>query len=244
MHVIDTHYPYPIAPIKKIRGTRNMQSIVSGLDSQKQREYVKKRFYDLRAGNMEQIEKKRDDSISAVDLQIRRLHDFLKTNGLWNNTIVFILADHGDNFGEHGAYFCRGGLYDPSIHVPLVAHIPGMKPGIVQGLTQTIDVPATILDVLKEKSYKIDGKSLVPAAKLGKNLRDSVFFADAFCEKRFGIRTGSRKFIVSDDGVCYLCGAKHCKNVKETYDVRNDAEETNIINAQQKELEDKLQGFL
>ncbi len=236
MHMVDTHYPYAIAPIKNLNGSKTAREVTRDLPA-KQREYIKKRFFDLNARNMEQIEQKRDDSIEAFDMQVRRLHEFLKREELWDNTLVVILADHGDNFGEHETYFCRGGLYDPSVHVPLIIHFPKIRPSVVQGLTQTIDIPATILDMLKGKKYKIDGKSLMGAAKNGKSTRESVFFTDAFCDKRYAVRTKSEKFIFNGDSVCYLCGARHAIKEKESYNLTEDYEEIINIYPEHKDME-------
>lgn len=237
MHLVDTHYPYPIAQIKNIDGQTTLRKIVDRLESGKQREYVKKRFYDLHADNMEQIERKRDDSIIAVDNQIKRLCDSLKQKGLWDNTILIITADHGDTFGEHETYFCRGGLYDESVHVPLIIRLPGMKPRVVTSLTQNIDISATILDVLRERKYKLDGKSLIQTMKNGKRVRDRALFADAFCDNRLGARTESAKLVISDKGPCYLCGARHHKQVKESYDLEEDSEENTNVYPEYNELE-------
>lgn len=243
MHMVDTHYPYAIAKMKDIQGKEDLNSVTNKIKYPKQREYIKKRFFDLNARNMEQIEQKRDDSILAVDKQIERFIGFLNKSGLLKNTFIAILSDHGDNFGEHDNYFCRGGLYDESVHVPLIIRAPGLKPGRVGGITQTIDLPATILKILKEKKYKIDGKSLTKLAG-GNKTRDYAFFMDAFCDSRAGIRTEHEKLILNGNGECYLCGARHCISDKESYILDEDRGEANNVYHPNGKAEKEIGKFL
>lgn len=243
MHLVDTHYPYPIAPIKKTDGKNTLDEILKKVKYQKQKEYIKKRFYDLSAENMEQIERKRDDSIIAVDKNIGKLRDFLKKNKIWENTIFIILSDHGDNFGEHETYFCRGGLYEESVHVPLIMHIPGFGKKEINEITQTIDIAPTILDCIGEKKSKIDGKSILKIAKSGKPVRENAFFIDAFCDKRIALRSKEKKFIFSKNGECFLCGSPHCKSEKEEYDLLKDLEEENNIYSGKSKLENEIKLF-
>lgn len=237
MHLVDTHYPYPIAKIRRVKGKNTLQKIISNIPSQKQKEYVKKRFHDLDAENMTQIEIKRDESISAVSEQIERLWLHLKEKNMMDNTIVFILSDHGDSFGEHGSYFCRGGLYEQNVHVPLMAYLPRMKSGRIKCLTQTTDIPATILDILGDKKQKIDGKSLMPALKQNKEVRKFAILSDAFCDERRAIRSINGKVIIAKRGACFLCGAEHSIKEKESYDLNLDRDEKENIYPKNSDME-------
>src|SRR5205807_812140 len=46
-----------------------------------------------------------DGEISQVDAQVGRLVATLKEHDLWDNTVVVLLSDHGEAFGEGGLYF-------------------------------------------------------------------------------------------------------------------------------------------
>src|SRR3989344_3972515 len=149
MHLVDTHCPYPGVRLKNVTAKNSVKSIIKDVDSVGQKEYIKKRFFDASTNSLEQMKQKLDDAISDVDKNIGRLYNFLKKEKLWDNLIFILSSDHGDNFGEHKIYFCRGGLYDTSIHVPLIMRIPGIKNKEIEELTQSIDIAPTILDVLK-----------------------------------------------------------------------------------------------
>ncbi len=243
MHFLDTHCPYPGVETKKMKGEKTVKKILKDVESSSQREYIKKRFYDCSANCLEQIREKLDESIISVDRQIGRLSDFLENEGLWKNTIFIILSDHGDTFGEHKNYLCRGGLYDASIHVPLIMHFPGIKPQRINELTSSIDIAPSILDFLGEEKKKIDGKSLIPLMRKGKKVRDRIISVDGFCKDRIAVRTLDKKLIISEGPKCYLCGDLHLLDSsrnKEEFDLVNDPNELeNIYNG-----EDELEGVL
>lgn len=245
MHLVDTHCPYAGVKTKKIRGERTVSRILKEIKSSSQKEYIKKRFYDCSANCLEQIRQKLDESIISVDEQIGRLVSFLKTEKLWNNTVFTISSDHGDTFGEHKNYLCRGGLYDVSIHVPLIMHFPGIKPQRTDELTSSIDIAPTILDFIGEGKKKIDGKSLIPLMKKGRKIRDKIISVDGFCKERIAVRTLNRKLIISDGGKCYLCGDFHMLDglrKKEEFDLVDDKEEVRNVYDGRGELDDWLEG--
>ena len=109
--------------------------------------------------------------IALYDGQIRRTDDDLaillnamRKQQLFENSLIIILADHGEQFYEHG-HTSHQGLFDELIHIPLAIHAPGMqntsKP--VDTLVSQIDILPTILDYLSITIPKqCQGKSLRP----------------------------------------------------------------------------------
>jgi arylsulfatase A-like enzyme len=87
-----------------------------------------------------------DGTVRWVDQQIGRLIDYLERNELMEDTMIVLTADHGHNFGEHGIFSDNSGLYDTSIHVPLVVHHPENPAERVNGIVQHIDIVPTVLD--------------------------------------------------------------------------------------------------
>jgi len=239
MHLIDSHYPYPSVQLPSIKKGTSLRSILNNMESPLQKEYIKKRFFDIGADYLEQIIEKRNKSILYLDKQLGRIYQSLKKEKLWDNTILVLLSDHGDNFGEHTIYLCRGGLYDSSVHVPFLMHVPGLPGKTVYELTQTIDVVPTLLELLKDQRQDIDGRSLLRIMKGGEEIRNTVMFFDGYAQKAYGIRSKKEKMILRDNSRCYLCGAFHGKN-KEMYDLEKDPEELNEIYTEKNELEHLL----
>ncbi|MEZ4637264.1 MAG: sulfatase-like hydrolase/transferase [Caldilineaceae bacterium] len=84
--------------------------------------------------------------VAYQDHALGRLIDWLRQSGRLDDTLVIVVADHGESLGEQGLLNHLYGLYDPLIHVPLVMRGPGVRRGQrVSGLVQTSDIYGTVL---------------------------------------------------------------------------------------------------
>jgi arylsulfatase A-like enzyme len=104
-----------------------------------------------------------DAEIRFVDEQMGRLIETLKQRHLYDNTVVVVIADHGQGLGDHGWWHHRI-LYQEQIRVPLVMRLPGGPENmVVPDLVRSIDVFPTVLDWLGiETNTPVDGRSLRP----------------------------------------------------------------------------------
>ncbi len=88
-------------------------------------------------------------AIRYIDDTVETLLQELERQGILDNTIVVITADHGDLFGEHGLY--RHGIdpYRELVRIPLVIlNAPGAQSGLrVKQTVSLRDLAATVLDV-------------------------------------------------------------------------------------------------
>jgi arylsulfatase A-like enzyme len=67
-----------------------------------------------------------------LDFELKRIFDFLKYHGLWDESFIIILSDHGEDLYEHNNYFFHyPSLYNTSTRVPLMIKFPGQKKQIV-----------------------------------------------------------------------------------------------------------------
>jgi arylsulfatase A-like enzyme len=90
-----------------------------------------------------------DSSIAYTDEHIGMLFDELKKMNLYNDTLIVLLSDHGEEFSEHGLMGHGKHLYDESISVPLIIKVPGQKRGsTVGGVFPLLDLFPSIMDVL------------------------------------------------------------------------------------------------
>jgi arylsulfatase len=103
------------------------------------------RFYDqpVLAGNRDLY----DGEVAYLDHQIGRLLDGLRSRGLLDTTLVALVADHGENLGDHGLLYRHVGLFDTTTHVPLLVRWPGPRRAgrVHPELVQTIDLFPTLL---------------------------------------------------------------------------------------------------
>jgi arylsulfatase A-like enzyme len=106
-----------------------------------------------------------DSSIRALDVELARLFERLRTAGLDDKTAVVFLSDHGEEFHEHGRMWHGQSIYGEMIRVPLVVRWPGRIPsgGVVEQAVELIDVMPTLLDFSRLTHPEgLQGQSLAP----------------------------------------------------------------------------------
>ncbi|MBU0754955.1 MAG: sulfatase, partial [Planctomycetes bacterium] len=129
-----------------------------------------------------------DGEVAYTDAELGRLFAGLRRLGLFDKMVVVILADHGEEFFEHGD-FEHDQLYGEHLHVPLIVRLPeGLLGGTrVRGMASLIDVMPTLLDLLQIEGpeEQMMGHSLVPAIRSGRTrnepiITERVMYADAY----------------------------------------------------------------
>ncbi len=90
-----------------------------------------------------------DSELRWTDSQLERLFSYLRSENLSENTIIILVADHGEEFMEHGDWGHAHNLYQQSLHVPLIISGPGIQAGsVVSSYVGQFDVLPTLLDYL------------------------------------------------------------------------------------------------
>ena len=104
-----------------------------------------------------------DSEVALTDMACGALLDLLAGNGLLEDTIVVVSADHGEAFGEHGRIAHGGMLYEEVVRVPLLLLVPGMSGRPVAEPVSLLDLAPTLLDLLGVPDPGgLQGRSLVP----------------------------------------------------------------------------------
>jgi arylsulfatase A-like enzyme/Tfp pilus assembly protein PilF len=112
-----------------------------------------------------------DGEIAFADAQVGRLIRFLKSKGLYGNTLIVLSGDHGESLGEHGEKTHGFFIYNATLHVPFMMHLPighlpvGHAPAArtVPDLVNLADLMPTVLQVLKLNiPSQVQGQSLLP----------------------------------------------------------------------------------
>lgn len=65
-----------------------------------------------------------DAAVGVADAHLAGVIEELKHRGIWDNTILILTSDHGEELGEHGGWLHGQALYDEQIRVPLIIHFP------------------------------------------------------------------------------------------------------------------------
>lgn len=172
-----------------------------------------------------------DGEIAFTDRSIGELLASLVDLGLADDTIVVLIADHGEEFGEHGGQGHGRTLHREVVHVPLLVHAPGFDPRRVEQRVSSVDVLPTLLDLLGlEPATPSAGRSLVPAmrgdeltdepaiAELGLNPNNRVDSVSAGAWKLMRQRTTGRTLLfdlVSDPGEFEDLAERHPERVEK-----------------------------
>jgi arylsulfatase A-like enzyme len=101
--------------------------------------------------------------ISEVDAQLGRAIAAIDQRGEWNDTLVVITSDHGEQLGDHGLLE-KLGFFPQSYHIIGIWRDPREPGGTsVTKFTENVDLLATLADSLGvEQPIQSDGASLVP----------------------------------------------------------------------------------
>jgi arylsulfatase A-like enzyme len=138
IHLMDPHYPY-------LPPEYDLKRVVS---------LLQRRPTILPNANL--VEASNPDAVFALgeyqrylaevrdlDAQIGTFLDFLKKLGLYDDALIFVTSDHGEEFLDHGDLFHGNNLYEESLRVPGILKLPGNE------LAGTrIDRPTNLADAL------------------------------------------------------------------------------------------------
>ena len=124
---------------------------------------------DLQPVTMEQTHAARRayyGAVSYVDDQIGTLLTALTDSGFAEDTVVLLLADHGDMLGERGLWY-KMNFFEPACRIPLIVHSPArFAPRRVAESSSLVDILPTLCELagVDPASYAtpLDGTSLVP----------------------------------------------------------------------------------
>ncbi len=158
----------------------------------------------------------------------------LRQRHLLDDTIVVLVADHGEELLEHGGTEHAKTLYQELVHVPLVVHLPTkpLREARIHEPVQQIDVLPTLLGILGiRSSIALPGRDL-SAWWLGRALAPRTL-PFLFAEERFtvtnkdAVRLGPLKLIVNNDGQRLWRAGTYL----ELYDLAHDPSERDNLEA-------------
>ncbi|NUM53860.1 MAG: sulfatase [Candidatus Hydrogenedentes bacterium] len=107
-----------------------------------------------------------DDSIRGVDAGLAECFARLKAMNRYDDALIIVTADHGEQFGEHNQ-FVHEHVYEGAARVPLLIKFPNGEYGgkRIREMVQLVDLMPTILDVAGVAAPASDGQSLLPLIK-------------------------------------------------------------------------------
>jgi arylsulfatase len=135
VHYMDVHGPYQAKEgstyLNKYRGERLWRKCLSEPEA-------------ITPAEHDRLRELYRTEVEYTDAQVGRLLDRLRDRGLYADTTTVATADHGEQFGEYGAYSHPHQLYDVLTHVPLIVRRPGEGANRVTDLVELLDVAPTL----------------------------------------------------------------------------------------------------
>jgi len=182
-----------------------------------------------------------DGDIAFTDVHIDRLLQRLKDTGQYDNTLIIVVGDHGEGFGDHEELEHGFLLYNSTVRVPLIIRDPRSAAAAgtrVATPVSLVDLMPTVLDCLEIPSTAhTSGLSMKPALQRQGITSRPCYSQTTAAFSAFG--WAPLKSIATDDW-------KYIQTTRdELYDLRHDPGETNNLadtNAEQKQRMQQLLG--
>lgn len=164
-------------------------------DYRKDFNYARDLSKNLPQKDVQEIFNRYVNASNHLDTQLARVLKKLEEKNMLDSSIIIITGDHGEEFQEKGLWGHGGSqFHEEQLRVPLVLHIPGVAPAVVQSESSHLDIPATVMDALGvEVSSNIysEGNSLLHGPKrtfLVAAGWDTMVYADKDCKITFPYR--------------------------------------------------------
>lgn len=185
--------------------------------------------------------------IEYLDEHLGRLFEGLKARGIYDDSVIVLTSDHGEEFHEHGGWWHGQTLFDEVIGVPLLIKLPQHRRGgeVHREMARLLDIAPTILSLTGlPVSPAIQGQTLVDAGASPGNVAISNSYAELDFEGIVmdALRTPTFKLIHSNEN-------KRSHPPVALYNLETDpGEHTNlagdpVLAAQQHELEAARTGM-
>lgn len=180
---------------------------------------------DCYAGELRQL----DDWLERIFTELRR-------NGLWERTLIVVLADHGEDlYDHHRHFFHHPSIYCSALHIPLIIKFPGSAHrGVYTNGASIMDVAPTVLDALElpERLSGAEGRSLLPRLSSSASGDERPIFSESSGSRIFSLIAGRWHLIYNPENFQPLTqdGAPYPIQRLELYDVEKDqAEQRNMF---------------
>jgi len=132
------------------------------------------------------------NALRVGDAAFGRIMEHLRDRGLADETLVVVMGDHGEAFGQHGTYVHASGIFEENVHIPFALVNPqlfsGSRSDLLVGLA---DIAPTVADLLGLKApWQWEGHSIFAARR-----PDGVLFFAPWNGFQIGFREGAEKYI-------------------------------------------------
>ena len=182
-----------------------------------------------------------------TDSLIKKLFTDIKNRGLWDDTMIIVTSDHGEELHDHNRYFYHNpSLYDSAIRIPLLIKFPNQhRQHLVEENVSLLDIFPTIYHyfVAPPPSNRFSGLSLLALlAGADKPFRDRILFAETEDSKIAAAIFGRHKLSFNPLGLIPLnhVGRPFPIAKVEFFDLKTDPGEHNNLAAASDPMRSRL----
>jgi arylsulfatase A-like enzyme len=237
LHFLDLHWPY--CPPNRLNGHFDPTPTamdVCGRPGELKRVLEEKRIVPT-AVERTALEARYAESLLAIDERLGDLFAELRHRGLWDEALVVVTSDHGQEFGEHGGYGHGTSLYDELLRVPFVWKLPRSWNEAHRRVLPPVELRSLAPTILEASGVEVPERMTAPS--LLRHLRGDAGESDPF---RF-VAAESNGFFAVRDRTHKLIVEPATKRV-ELYDLIDDPLEVwNVASEEPVELE-RMRGYL
>jgi choline-sulfatase len=176
-----------------------------------------------------------ESGIRYLDHDLGTLFDLLRQHNLYDDSLIVLTSDHGEEFQEHGKLL-HSQIYDESVRVVVLLKLPDQRLAGTQidSQVEIIDLQPTLLDLAGLRSpEKIQGRSLVPLIRGEALAERGALSQNKLNRMRYALRTESHKIIRDLE-----------TGSEEVYDLQRDPGETSNLAESDPELARRLRQRL
>ena len=147
IHSYDVHLPYTPPPRYKELFAPTYDGPLPFWIQRRDIDRINDGSLELSARDYQYIVDLYDAELRRADELLNTLFDFMRQSGIWDETLILVFSDHGEEFGEHGLYGRHTySLYNELLRTPLILRGPGVPAGrTVTQRTRNIDIAPTLL---------------------------------------------------------------------------------------------------
>jgi arylsulfatase A-like enzyme len=201
LHLIDPHTNYDAPP--PFRGT-----LCGGVESQlslpvAEVEGLRAGAFDLADADLEFLRGAYLEEVAFIDGQIERFLAGLQARALFDDSLIVMTADHGEELFDHGGFEHGHAMWEEILHVPLWVHGPGVRPGRTTTAVTIADVAPTILEAVGLPAQEGQfGVSLWRHLTGGKPVSERPLIAEGtfYGAEQWAILSGGNKLIRRAEG--------------------------------------------
>ena len=194
----DDEFEVPIGPSESFerRGDETTRHALAYLEEhQKEQFFLFLHYYDphtpyipLEPFASEYADDLYAGEVAFTDQCVGQVVAKLKELGLYGNTLLVIMGDHGEGLGEHGEAEHGYYVYQYAVHVPLIVRPPGLgKEQRVDEVVSLVDIMPTILGYLGiEPPEEVQGRDLREYGQEEQRGEERYVYCEAMTGTKYG----------------------------------------------------------